>query len=161
MKLAIEWDVPERFGMAVRPKNEERDDACSVAHKRARRVVTALLVAVLLVVLLAGCKVGPEYRSPQVAVPTAFHNATTVPGPAAQENLPRWWKVFGDAELDALIDEAARSNLDIRLAQSRVIEARAQRGIARSALLPGINANGDYARTRVSENGVAGGLARG
>jgi NodT family efflux transporter outer membrane factor (OMF) lipoprotein len=76
------------------------------------------------------------------------------------ESLAQWWRLFNDTRLDSLIQEAALANHDVRLAQARVHEARAQRGVARSALLPSVNATGEYSRERVSQHSPNGFLAR-
>ncbi len=47
-----------------------------------------------------------------------------------------WWKAFNDPKLDRLIDTAYRENLNLRLAGVRVLEARAQLGIATGQLYP-------------------------
>ena len=70
----------------------------------------------------------------------------------ADTSLGQWWQLFHDATLNALIREATYSNYDIRIAQARVRESRAQAGIAQSALLPSIDANGAYTRERLSKN---------
>jgi NodT family efflux transporter outer membrane factor (OMF) lipoprotein len=116
------------------------------------------IFAVLMLVALAGCAVGPDYHAPQTAMPAAYAHATNVTVTAANtaQPLADWWTVFNDEQLDALIREAASSNLDIRVAQSRVREERAMRGVTRSGLFPQLNANGDYSRTRFSGNTLAG-----
>ena len=82
-----------------------------------------------LAVLLSGCMVGPNYHRPAESVPAAYPQ--TLPGATNQpaQDLARWWRVFGDPQLDALIKQAALANLDLRLAQARVREARAQAGV--------------------------------
>jgi outer membrane protein, multidrug efflux system len=67
-------------------------------------------------------------------------------------SLDQWWRLFHDAELNSLIREATVSNYNIRIAQSRVREARAEAGIAGAALLPSIDADGAYTRERLSKN---------
>jgi multidrug efflux system outer membrane protein len=112
-----------------------------------------------IVALLGGCAVGPDYHAPPVSVPAVYHqplsNATNTPS----ASLSQWWQLFHDRQLDALIQEAANANHDVRLARARVREARAQAGVARSALFPSVNANGDYARQRLSKNTPGGFLA--
>ena len=110
--------------------------------------------------LLGGCMVGPDYRPPQVSVPPAYSQSVTAPTNQPSETLAEWWRLFHDPQLDALIQEAAVANLDVRLAQARVREARAQSGVARSVLFPTVNANGQYARARLSQNTPDGFLAR-
>jgi len=102
---------------------------------------------------LAGCLVGPEYRSPAPTTPTHWSQATGV-GTNGGANLARWWTTFHDPELDSLIRRGVSSNLDLRVAAIRVREARAARGIAASALWPTADASGSYARERVSRNGL-------
>jgi outer membrane protein, multidrug efflux system len=113
-----------------------------------------------LAALLGGCAVGPNYQPPKVSVPATYSQALPVVTNHAPESLARWWRLFHDRQLDALIDEAVVSNLDLRLAQARLTEARAQQGVARSALFPSLEANGDYTRARLSKNTPTGFLAR-
>ena len=109
--------------------------------------------------LLGGCAVGPDYHPPQASVPAAYHQPlmnTNHPS----EGLSQWWQLFHDRQLDTLIQEAATANHDVRLAQARVREARAEAGVARAALLPSADVNGDYTRQRLSKNTSGGFLAR-
>ncbi|HWX20527.1 MAG TPA: efflux transporter outer membrane subunit [Candidatus Binatia bacterium] len=117
------------------------------------------MVIAAFAVLLGGCKAGPDYRPPQASVPPAYDErmATATNRPA--EGLAQWWRVFNDPQLDTLIREAATANHDVRLAQARVREARAQRGVTRAALFPSLDASGDYSRARVSQNTPNGFLA--
>jgi len=110
--------------------------------------------------LVGGCKVGPNYRVPQLSVPPAYHERMAAATNQQPEDLAQWWRVFNDPQLDTLIREATTANHDVRLAQARVREARAQRGVARSALFPSLDASGDYSRARVSRNTPEGFLTR-
>jgi NodT family efflux transporter outer membrane factor (OMF) lipoprotein len=103
-------------------------------------------------VVLSGCKVGPDYRQPQVAVPAAYHEGTSAATNQLPQDLAKWWRIFHDQELDTLIEEATVANHDVRIAEARVREVRAQAGVTRSALFPSVNANGDYSRLRLSEH---------
>lgn len=107
--------------------------------------------AVLLVASLAcagGCAVGPDYHPPQVAAPAQWSSPlgggeTNQPAPLAE-----WWKNFGDTNLDSLITLAVRSNLDLRIAESRVREARAERAVAAGGLWPSLGGTAGYSRNR-------------
>ncbi len=57
-----------------------------------------------------------------------------------------WWRHFGDPTLDALVTEALENNKNLAIAKARVEEARANRGIARSALLPDVSIQGSAQR---------------
>jgi multidrug efflux system outer membrane protein len=62
--------------------------------------------------------------------------------------VERWWSSFQDPELDSLIERAVRANLDLKIAASRLLEARAARGVARSALLPTVESSDSQQRVR-------------
>lgn len=99
---------------------------------------------------LTGCTVGPNYKRPAVAVPASFAAESSTTQPSV--DLARWWTTFNDPALDALIDRAVASNLDLRLATARLREARALRGVAGADLFPDVNVSGSYTRSRASEN---------
>jgi multidrug efflux system outer membrane protein len=88
-----------------------------------------------IVVLLAGCAVGPNYKRPAVSVPTDYRGATQ---PAVVESLgnEKWWDVYQDLVLTQLIHTALQQNYDVRIAATRVLEAQAQLGITRAAQFP-------------------------
>jgi multidrug efflux system outer membrane protein len=104
-----------------------------------------LLIAGLAVSLLAGCRVGPNYRRPAVQTPTAYRGADSqLQGPGASyADLP-WWEVFHDPKLQELIRTAIKQNYDLQLATERIHAARAQLAVTRSALFPQVQANGDF-----------------
>ncbi|MDB5911152.1 MAG: efflux system, outer rane lipoprotein NodT family [Massilia sp.] len=108
----------------------------------------ALLLSALL--LATGCTVGPNFKPPRPTVPAAYLNPSAPPTTQTSVTLQQptdvaqWWKTFNDPSLDSLVTRAVESNLDLRLATSRLRQARAARGVVASALWPDINANGSY-----------------
>src|SRR5262245_28396825 len=110
----------------------------------------------LLPVALAGCTVGPDYRRPDLATPAEWASAEGGRIGADPADLTRWWSSFDDPVLSALVEEAVRSNLDLRIAQARVREVRALHRVSEAALAPTLDAGGRVARDRASENGVLG-----
>lgn len=105
------------------------------------------------VVLLAsfvavGCAVGPNYKRPQVAVPTEWTVAPARGTSAKAMDREEWWASFQDAELNSLAARAVDRNLDLQLALERVKEARAARGIARSGYFPSVDATAAATRNR-------------
>ncbi len=93
-------------------------------------------LALFIAVLLSGCSVGPNFVKPKAAVSPTWLDADdwrVKTGPAEYSN---WWKAFNDPVLDRLIDQAYRGNLSLRVAGVRVLEARAQLGIAVGRLYP-------------------------
>jgi multidrug efflux system outer membrane protein len=109
-----------------------------------------LLAALLGHLLLAGCTVGPNYRTPNVPLPDHF-GATTRPV-TEHVDFARWWTAFNDPVLNSLIDRAAANNLDLKTAESRVRQARAQRGVISADYYPNVNTNASYRRSHSSEN---------
>lgn len=134
----------------------------------------------LLVLFLTGCAaVGPDYVPPEKITPEKF-NAALSEDQKAKLSLPEtgqeadeakteftkqvtpamlvdWWNTLEDPLLTRLIEWAIRGNLDLQLAQSRLREERASRGIARSGLFPTIE--GDAAFTRRKTNLQSGGIS--
>lgn len=101
------------------------------------------MLMILVAVMLGGCAVGPDYRTPLLATPAQWSGAG-VATPAAPV-LPRWWARLRDPTLDRLVVEAVDGNLDVATASARVREARASYRQAVGALLPTI-ANTESAR---------------
>jgi outer membrane protein, multidrug efflux system len=104
----------------------------------------------LVLALLTGCAVGPNYKQPPVSAPDQYREVQGPPAPAPSVADQPWWDVFGDETLKQLIDEALRNGYDVQLAASRVAEARARAGIARSEFFPQIGYGADWSRGRSS-----------
>jgi outer membrane protein, multidrug efflux system len=115
------------------------------------RIVSSLVV----VALLGGCAIGPNYKRPSVAEPPTFRGQAT--GEAASLADAPWWEVFQDPSLKALIQEALRRNYDVRIAAARVQEARAFLSVARSDLYPSLDYDGSVSRSNATP-GILGGV---
>jgi len=106
----------------------------------------------LFIISLAGCTVGPNYRAPETRMPEAWSELQedfTTDHPA---ELTQWWTTFNDFMLDSLMARAVAANLDVRVAEARIREARAARGVVAAEGLPTIDASGSYSHSRRSEN---------
>jgi NodT family efflux transporter outer membrane factor (OMF) lipoprotein len=115
---------------------------------------SSLLSLAALALILAGCTVGPDYKPPSTAsVPPKWSEPLKGGVTSQPDSAATWWKSFHDPELDSLIDRAVAANLDLKTAEARVRQARAQQGIASSAYWPTLDANGSYNREWVSKNG--------
>ncbi len=117
-----------------------------------------------------GCAVGPNYKRPSVDVPVTYRgtesgqssaspdaqqaatSAATSAQPSGQASArsfarslgdEKWWDVFQDPQLQALIRTALKNNYDVRIAATRVLQAQAQVGITRANQLPTLNAGGN------------------
>lgn len=107
-----------------------------------------------LLALTAACAVGPDYQKPELTTRNAWSTLDSERIDASAGDLAHWWQSFGDPLLDRLIERATGANHDLRIAASRVREARAALGAARADLAPSVDASGSYARGAESENGV-------
>ncbi|MBL8484301.1 MAG: efflux transporter outer membrane subunit [Rhodocyclaceae bacterium] len=116
--------------------------------------------AVAATLLLPGCAaVGPDYRRPPLEAPPRW-SAGQLPAAAAPGlEQVAWWKNFGDAHLDRLLEQAVDANLDLVQAQARVLQARAALIAAGAARAPQLAASASLARSRSSENSLPGAAA--
>src|SRR5229473_1439800 len=109
--------------------------------------LSTLMSAILALVLMAGCAVGPKYHRPAVQTPGVYRDLRENPQAQAQAasfaDLP-WWQVFQDPQLQELIRIALKENYDLQLATERINAARAQVTITRSNLFPQVQGNGDF-----------------
>ena len=86
-------------------------------------------------VLLAGCAVGPNYKRPEVAVPSDFRGEEGAAQQASFADLP-WWEAFKDQRLQQLIQTALTNNYDLRIAITRVEQARQLARQAKAQFFP-------------------------
>ncbi len=121
--------------------------------------VAAPSVAVLSVVALAGCTVGPDFQQPAPWWSPASWVGTTKPKtrvsePVAEPLQADWWQTFHDPQLTALERRVAGSNLDVRVSTVRLAQSRAQLGVTRAGEFPTLNGNANYTREAESAKGV-------
>lgn len=108
----------------------------------ARRTLRPLLAGLAAAGLSAGCMVGPDPTPPSLVVPDAWH-AEIVDGLERGTDGPyAWWQSFDDPVMSELIAIAEARNLDLRIAESRIREARAAYGIAAADLFPTVSTEG-------------------
>lgn len=120
---------------------------------------TPAVALLLSSVLLAACAVGPDYQPPEAAVAERFDHADagTFSSEAA---VARFWTLFEDETLERLVDDALAENHDLRIALTRVAEARALRGESRLDLAPTVSASGGYSEQRLADAELAPGMPR-
>ena len=99
--------------------------------------------------LLASCAIGPDYARPALDLPKEYGVAQSAL-PAAQ----KWWTVFADPALDALVEEALAANYDLKAAAARIEQARGRFSIERAALSPDAGVQGTVSRDRASSVGA-------
>ncbi len=112
--------------------------------------------ALVFIIFLNGCTLGPKYKRPSVAVPNEYRGSAPDTRPTPQSlGDEKWWAVFKDPQLQGLIREALTQNYDIRIAAVRVMQAQAALGITRADQFPtivgGVSATNDrFPRTQIT-----------
>ncbi|NML27603.1 efflux transporter outer membrane subunit [Zoogloea dura] len=109
-----------------------------------------LLAAALTAAALSGCALGPDYVRPaeQVGLPAAYTEQAALPTADTPALAGRWWSLFGDPQLDTLVDQALVSSPDARSAAARIEEGDALLRQVNAALLPQVDANAGVSRSR-------------
>lgn len=103
--------------------------------------------------LLAGCLVGPNYQRPDYPVPPAFRGeAPEAPVDVMSLGDLSWWQLFQDEQLQELIRTALTQNYDLRIAVTRILDARAQLTSTRAAQFPLVDANSSAIYNRTEGN---------
>src|SRR5690348_4346885 len=113
------------------------------------------LILLSAALLASGCTVGPNYKRPTVTAPGSYRGGTTEE--AVQTGLAafgdqKWWDIFQDEQLRTLIRTALTQNYDLRIAASRVLEARAQLGIIRADQFPSLGAGAGISDNRTAQS---------
>jgi multidrug efflux system outer membrane protein len=112
------------------------------------RISVKLALAMAVAGALAGCaSTRPDYERPAIELPYGWSTPAGTSGAGSQ-----WWKIYGDAALDRLVEEALAGNADLALAVARVDEARAQLGLAQADQAPSVDAGFNRSRQQNSRS---------
>ena len=107
----------------------------------------------LIAVLSACTTLGPDFTTPEAEVADEWIDIESKKVSSDREEYADWWRVFNDPVLDSLIETAYQQNLTLQIAGLRVLEARAQLGIAVGNLYPQVQqARGGATYNSLSEN---------
>ncbi|HEY3320147.1 MAG TPA: efflux transporter outer membrane subunit [Planctomycetota bacterium] len=107
----------------------------------------------LLLFICAGCSVGPSFHRPNAEVPESWPSLANAVKPSpdqppAETDLTQWWIQFKDPALDKLVADAIAGNLTLKQAELRILQARANRGIAASGFWPQVSENNQHQYSR-------------
>jgi len=105
------------------------------------------LIAILPLMVLSACAVGPDYQQPATQLPDDWQRPVE-----DASYLDRWWDRFGDPQLTAYIEESLAQNHDLKVAMANVDIAAAALRRSRSAFYPGANLTVDATRSKTSGN---------
>ena len=106
------------------------------------RNIYCALVMVTYFILYGCVNLGPDYVQPDLGIqtPESYENALDETGLTIDDD--RWWEVFGDRELNQIVEEVIKNNWDIKQAAARVLEVRAQFVRVRADRFPAVDASG-------------------
>ncbi len=114
---------------------------------------TPLLLALL---ALSGCAVGPDYHKPEMTVPATFKEATgwKLAEPQDEAMRGKWWELYGDAELNDLVEQVTVSNQNVRVAEAQYRQALAVLAASRAGYFPTLSASISNSRAQVGGSAV-------
>src|SRR5215469_14338662 len=107
-----------------------------------------------MLLLIAGCTVGPNYHRPSVPAAPAWKEQPPWRTATPQDSIPKgtWWTIFSDPELDQYEAQAIKANATIEAAHYQLEEARASARITQSGLFPQGTIGFSAQRARLSGN---------
>ncbi|MBN1515503.1 efflux transporter outer membrane subunit [Candidatus Sumerlaeota bacterium] len=126
------------------------------SEKKTMYVFHQLAALLMLLTLLGGCVMGPDYQRSAELAPEAYRN-TIVEAPEAATSgtlladMP-WWEMFQDPQLQVLIQTALEHNQDLKIAATRIEEARMMLGVAAADQYPVMGAKGLASRERTPDS---------
>ena len=109
-----------------------------------------LSISCAIALLAGGCMVGPNYHRQDANTPLSWAGQAGFKTTPQETILIQWWTEFNDPNLTSLIKRAVASNLDLKQAHERVLQARAARGVVVGGLWPTVDATADYTRSRTA-----------
>lgn len=127
-----------------------RDSMSQPTPMTTRMPAAKTTVALALAALLSGCAwVGHDYQTPPAPLAAGFIGAgvSKVNSAPVATDIAAFWRGFNDAELSALVERALQANGDVRVAQARLQESRANRSEIDTQTLPSISIEGNAKRS--------------
>lgn len=118
--------------------------------------LSRLMILALMCSFLPGCMTGPDYKKPDLSLSSQWNQPMEGGESADSPGRIYWWKEFSDTTLDTLVARALVSNYDLRIAESRICEARANLIVTGAALWPQLNSSASYQRRQSVETSASG-----
>ncbi len=113
-----------------------------------------LYTSLVIVLLSAGCAVGPDYVKPTLVTVLSYSEKNPWKVVAPKDNLPKegWWLVFNDTTLNQLEKQAVASNASLEAAYARLMQARAIARVSAANLGPSLSIQSSGGKTSYSAN---------
>ena len=115
---------------------------CRETGSKSLMKMKILPLALLTPLLIAGCAIGPDYKRPDVAMPAAFKEAEGWKQAEPRDDGQRgnWWSLYGNAQLNSLVEQVAISNQNVRAAEAQYRQAAALLDAAQAQYYPTLSA---------------------
>jgi multidrug efflux system outer membrane protein len=124
-------------------KRNRQNNAMNDGRRKPMWSTGAVCGALLVLVAFSGCTLGPDFVPPDMTPPDAYRTAI-MPETSADEL--QWWELFDDPVLYDLVTTALENNKDVKIAVSRMAEARAALGFTRADQFPALDIQGGAQR---------------
>lgn len=114
---------------------------CGPFPSSQRKLRRAFAIAVLPLIFLGGCTVGPNYVRPTTDVPSNFQEVSPPfqqAAPSDEISKGKWWEIYKDPQLNSLEEQIAVSNQTLKAQQAQFLEARAAVRVARAQYFPSV-----------------------
>jgi multidrug efflux system outer membrane protein len=123
-------------------------------HMKRQRIIQAFAFAAILALFCVACSVGPNYHRPDAPAATEWKAEDPWRPGEPRDQIPKgeWWKIFGDADLDALEAQAMGANPTLQAGAARLEQARAMARLTVAGLYPQAGAGAAASRGRESAN---------
>ena len=107
------------------------------------------VIPLVLMLLLSGCTVGPDYQRPAMAMPVHYKEAKgwQPATPLDQQNKGEWWAVYHDATLSGLLSQVSISNQNVANYAAQYRQAQALASESRAALFPSLGYDSSVTRS--------------
>jgi len=107
---------------------------------------------------LPSCKLGPNFHRLETGAGDTWKEGHATPNASLPD---AWWRLFGDSELNRLVDRALAANHDLAAAKSRLDTSRALIGLDRARLFPTLDLTGEAGISRLSQDAIGANLPPG
>ncbi len=108
-----------------------------------------IFTPVMLVLLLSGCTLGPDYQRPAIAMPVHYKEAKgwQQATPLDEQQKGEWWAVYHDATLSSLLSQVTISNQNVANYAAQYRQAQALASQSRAELFPSLGYDGSVSRS--------------
>ena len=159
MNMRIKHEMSNVNGNSMQESRRERIRGVNRAYPRAGSLAafSRWFCVSATIAVIAGCAVGPNYKKPELTVPTAYKENPEWKQAAPSDALRRgaWWEIFGDTILNDLEKQIDVSNQSLKQAEAQYRQSAALVSSARASFWPTVSAS--LSATRSGRYGNSGG----